>query len=395
MPQKVAIWLLVLNMGCGTVGTTIISPALSSITEQFSVEESDSQSLLSGYFISLAVFQLFYGVLSDRYGRRRPLFFGLAILALGGLVAALAESFETLILARILQGLGAASVYSIIRAIINDSYGRLESASALALITGIMLVVPICSFAFGGLITDLVSWRGVMLGIFLAGLVPLILNMILLPETHLQPLKRVELRTFIRDYLALMTNRPFLAFMLASACCVGIWFTMIGFIPFEYQRIGVDTAEVGFWFMFSPIGFAFGNFLTKYLVHQIGLERMAQIGGVLSVFAISALLLPSLLSVSHPILIGIPSFFFGFSAGFVMATTTMGAIASAGELGGSASGIVGATQMGFGVLGGAMVVGVGGYEQFEKGVVVLISLAVLSTVFSTFARHLGKPSCTA
>ena len=73
----------------------------------------------------------------------------------------------------------------------------------------------------------------------------------------------------------------------------------------------------------------------------------------------------------------------------------MGAISSAGELGGSASGIVGATQMGFGVLGGAMVVGVGGYELFEKGVAVLISLAVLSTVFSTFAKHLGKPSCTA
>ena len=72
MPQKVAIWLLVLNMGCGTVGTTIISPALSSITEQFSVDEANSQSLLSGYFISLAFFQLFYGVLSDRYGRRRP-----------------------------------------------------------------------------------------------------------------------------------------------------------------------------------------------------------------------------------------------------------------------------------------------------------------------------------
>ena len=229
-------------MGCSTVGTTIISPALSSITEQFGVDEANSQSLLSGYFISLAFFQLFYGVLSDRYGRRQPLFVGLAILALGGLIAAFAESFEILILARILQGFGAASVYSIIRAIISDSYSRLESASTLALITGIMLIVPICSFAFGGLITDLVSWRGVMLGIFLAGLVPLVLNMILLPETSLQPLKKVELRNFARDYLALMTNRLFLAFMLASSCCVGIWFTMIGFIPFEYHRIGVDTA---------------------------------------------------------------------------------------------------------------------------------------------------------
>ena len=150
------------------------------IREQFGVDEANSQSLLSGYFISLAFFQLFYGVLSDRYGRRRPLFVGLAILALGGLTAAFAESFEILILARILQGFGAASVYSIIRAIISDSYGRLEGASTLALITGIMLIVPICSFAFGGLITDLVSWRGVMLGIFLAGLVPLVLNLSLI-----------------------------------------------------------------------------------------------------------------------------------------------------------------------------------------------------------------------
>ena len=142
--------------------------------------------------------------------------------------------------------------------------------------------------------------------------------------------------------------------------------------------------------MFSPIGFAFGNFLTKHLVYQLGLEKMAQLGGLLPVFAISALLLPSLIGMSHPILIGIPSFFFGFSAGFVMATTTIGAIASAGELGGSASGIVGATQMGFDALGGSMVVSIGGYEQFEKEVAVLIGLAVLSTIFSTSAKYLSK-----
>ena len=67
----------------------------------------------------MAVSQLIYGPLSDRCGRRRPLLVGLAGFALGGLLAASAESFEVLVIARVMQGLGAASIASIIRAIIN------------------------------------------------------------------------------------------------------------------------------------------------------------------------------------------------------------------------------------------------------------------------------------
>jgi DHA1 family bicyclomycin/chloramphenicol resistance-like MFS transporter len=390
VPRKVATWLLVVTMGCGTAGITIISPALNSITKYFSVDEAAAQSLLSGYFIAMAVSQLIYGPLSDRYGRRRPLLVGLVGFALGGLLAASAESFEVLVLARVLQGLGAASIASIIRAIINDSYGRLEAAGAFATISGIMVIVPIFSFAFGGLISDLIGWKGIMFGIFFAGLIPLALNFIFLPETNLRPISQIRLGSLAHDHLSLMTNRVFLTFMIASSCSAGIFFSMIGFVPFEYVRIGVDTSEVGLWFMLIPFGYTFGNFLTKRFVHRIGIERMSQIGGLISMLAMSALLLPSLLGWKHPIMIAVPCFFFGFSSGFVIANATMGAIASAGKLGGSASGIVGAVQMGFGVLGGSLVVSVGGYEHFESGVLVLIGLAALSTLSSTLAQHFSK-----
>ena len=390
VPRKVATWLLVVTMGCGTAGITIISPALNSITKYFSVDEAAAQSLLSGYFIAMAVSQLIYGPLSDRYGRRRPLLVGLVGFALGGLLAASAESFEVLVLARVLQGLGAASIASIIRAIINDSYGRLEAAGAFATISGIMVIVPIFSFAFGGLISDLIGWKGIMFGIFFAGLIPLALNFIFLPETNLRPISQIRLGSLAHDHLSLMTNRVFLTFMIASSCSAGIFFSMIGFVPFEYVRIGVDTSEVGLWFMLIPFGYTFGNFLTKRFVHRIGIERMSQIGGLISMLAMSALLLPSLLGWKHPIMIAVPCFFFGFSSGFVIANATMGAIASAGKLGGSASGIVGAVQMGFGMLGGSLVVSVGGYEHFESGVLVLIGLAALSTLSSTLAQHFSK-----
>ena len=101
-PQKAAIWLLVVTMGCGTVGVTVISPALNSISEYFKVDRSSSQLLLTVYFVSVAFFQLVYGPFSDRFGRKPPLLYGLGILALGGLLGSIAESFEILILARVL-----------------------------------------------------------------------------------------------------------------------------------------------------------------------------------------------------------------------------------------------------------------------------------------------------
>ena len=118
------IWLLILTMGCGAVGLTIISPSLKSVAEEFDVDSATAQFLLSGYFIAIASSQLIYGPMSDRYGRRKPLLIGMGLYAMGGILGVYAASITTLIYARILQGLGAAATVSIVRAIINDSYDR-------------------------------------------------------------------------------------------------------------------------------------------------------------------------------------------------------------------------------------------------------------------------------
>ena len=95
---------------------------------------------------------------------------GLILFSLGGLLAGFSQSMEMLVSARIIQGLGAAAIVSIVRVIINDIYNRLEGASAFALMSMIMSIVPIISFVFGGLICDLIGWRGTMFLIFVSGL---------------------------------------------------------------------------------------------------------------------------------------------------------------------------------------------------------------------------------
>ena len=100
-------------MGCGTLGITIISPALGLVTNDFGVDEATGQWVLSAYFGAIALVQLFYGPLSDRFGRKIPLLSGLTLYSLGGFLGAYAPSIETLIAARVIQGLGGGSIISI------------------------------------------------------------------------------------------------------------------------------------------------------------------------------------------------------------------------------------------------------------------------------------------
>ena len=384
----ISLWLLASIMGTGFLGITIISPALGTITSYFETSEAAAQLLLSGFFLSMAIAQLIYGPLSDLYGRRPFLLMGLILFSLGGLLAGFSQSMEMLVSARIIQGLGAAAIVSIVRVIINDIYNRLEGASAFALMSMIMSIVPIISFVFGGLICDLIGWRGTMFLIFISGLFLLIIVFLTLPET--KKIKDSKLVTVFNDYIILIQNKNFIAFMVSSSSCAGIFFTMVGFISFEYSRIGATASEIGFWFMLNPCGYILGNYITKRYVSRFGIEPMAQFGGCMCLVSVVSLLLPWVLDLNHPFILSMSGMLLGFASGFVIANTTIGAMSSAGDSSGNASGIVGAAQMGFGILGGAIVVNIGGYDHFERGVLVLIALSSISIVFSTISRRLKK-----
>ena len=185
----ISLWSLASIMGTGFLGITIISPALGTITSYFETSEAEAQLLLSGFFLSMAIAQLIYGPLSDLYGRRLFLLIGLVLFSLGGLLAGFSLSIEMLVSARIIQGLGAAAIVSIVRVIINDIYDRLEGASAFALMSMIMSIVSIISFVFGGLICELIGLRRTMLLIFTSGLLLLTIVFLTLPETNYKKTK--------------------------------------------------------------------------------------------------------------------------------------------------------------------------------------------------------------
>ena len=142
--------------------------------------------------------------------------------------------------------------------------------------------------------------------------------------------------------------------------------------------------------MLNPCGYILGNYITKRYVSRFGIEPMAQFGGCMCLVSVMSLLLPWVLDLNNPFILSMSGMLLGFASGFVIANTTVGAMSSAGDSSGNASGIVGAAQMGFGILGGAIVVNIGGYDHFERGVLVLIALSSISIIFLTISRRLKK-----
>ncbi|MDP6728945.1 MAG: MFS transporter, partial [SAR324 cluster bacterium] len=115
------------------------------------------------------------------------------------------------------------------------------------------------------------------------------------------------------------------------------------------------------------------------------IEKMTLGGSILSLVSMLSLLGVSYLEWMHPIWIAFPSMIYGISAGLVIGNASMGAVYAAENLAGSASGMLGSVQMGFGVLSGGLVVMAGGYQDYSQGVLILIGFSVVSVICSLMA----------
>ena len=136
------------------MGMTMISPSLPLIKEDLGSSFSDTQMVLSIYFLFLAVGQLFAGPLSDRFGRKPLVIYGSLIFSVSSLACSFSNDISILILLRTVQGIGAAACFAVGRNIISDSFNRSEAASKMSTVTAYMVVLPILCFVFGGMLAE-------------------------------------------------------------------------------------------------------------------------------------------------------------------------------------------------------------------------------------------------
>ena len=151
--------LLAIIVAVPVIGMTIISPALTLIKDDLNISFSQTQLILTLYFLFLALGQIISGPFSDKYGRKPILILGASIYCVAAFMASASSDIEILLLLRCVQGFGAAACLSIGRTVLSDCFEIAEAAKQMSKMTAIMAIIPISCFIFGGILAEFLGWR--------------------------------------------------------------------------------------------------------------------------------------------------------------------------------------------------------------------------------------------
>ena len=382
--------LLAVIVAVPVIGMTIISPALTLIKNDLDISFSDTQLVLTLYFIFLALGQILSGPFSDKYGRKPILILGATIYSISAFGASYSSNIEILLILRCIQGFGAAACLSVGRTILSDCFEISEAAKQMSKMTAIMAIIPISCFIFGGFLAEFLGWRINLIALGVISLILIILISLLLQETLLNKAKSVSFKNIFIVYKGLIKNNSFNFFTITTAMQTSMFFAMNGFMPYEFERKGVSISEFGIWFSLTSVGYIFGNIINSKLTPMVGLEKMCFVGTVCSFCTVFIFFLNNNLGENGPLTLSLICVLFGCSNGFAVANSMTGAINSSKLNKGAASGLMGAFQVGSGGLAGFLIIYFGGAENFNICLFALFIMSGISIISSYLVLYRKK-----
>lgn len=366
--------LLAAVTGIGPFAMQALAPALPAISDGFSVGAAAAQLLLSLSLIAMAVSNLVWGPLSDRFGRRPVLIWGMAMAAAGSLLAAAAPLLGVAILGRLAQAAGAAAGMVLARAVAQDVWGREGAAKALGQITAAMVVAPMLAPALSGLIVEQVGWRGifVIVGLGAAGLALWVRSGLV--ETA-PPGGGRDLGDMLAGFGHILRSRRFWRHAGFAAFSLASFLFFVGAAPYVMEEtFGRGPAAYGFWFMLLAGAYMVANLMAGWFTARFGGERMILGGSVLALAGSAGGVVALGLGAAHPAVLFLPVMCHSIGAGLALPNAMAGALAAAPDRAGSASGLMGAAQFLF----AALTVQVGGFMPHGSAWPLMVGVTCLT-----------------
>ena len=217
----------------------ITLPAIPAMAREFDAPVSTIQLTISLFVLALGVGQLFWGVFSDRYGRKPAILGGIVLFVLASVAAAFSSTPEMLIASRVVQGLGASAAGTTARAMIRDLYSGKDLAANMATATTIFAIGPILGPFIGAAFLTFISWRAVFLGLAVLGAL-LLVGLYFMSETsrHKTPVSFHELR---KSTAAIMGNRQSRFFLLYGPVIMSSMIFILSMVPAMFEaEYGVE-----------------------------------------------------------------------------------------------------------------------------------------------------------
>ncbi|GAA4115379.1 multidrug effflux MFS transporter [Aminobacter aganoensis] len=344
-------------MAVNALAIDIMLPGLQEIGASLGVEnENHRQYVVTAYFAGLALALLGYGPISDRFGRRAPLMFGLGIYVLAAFAAAFAPTFEILLALRFIQGVGAASTRVIAVSVIRDRFGGRQMAEIMSLVFMVFMIVPVIAPGIGQVIMLFAEWHMIFIVMALSAMAIMLWAAIRLPETmHPEDRRPLSLLSVAQGFRTVLTTRMSLWYTLASMIVFGALF---GFIN-SAQQVYVGIYGLGVWFpvVFAAIAgmMSLSSFLNSRLVVRLGMRRLSH-GALIGFLLVSAVWFAWSLTGPVPFPVFIVLFALAmFQFGWIGSNFNSIAMEPLGHIAGTASSVQGFMQtMGGGLIGAAI-----------------------------------------
>src|ERR1700730_3756341 len=359
-------------------------PALPSIGGALHASPAAVQMSLMVFFFTLGVCQVVYGPLSDIFGRKMPIYVGLAIFTIGSVGCAFAPNINVLIGFRVLQSLGACAGMVVPRAVVRDLYTGHDATRLMSLLMLVVSISPILAPLTGSFIIAGFGWRGVFWALTVAGAIAFLLAATQLRETReIHHRAESSWASAFAAYRKLLTDPTFLGLTFVGAFGVSSFFIYLASASFVIvNHYGLTPTMFSLCFALNAAAFFGFSQLTARMTAKYGLARVIRVA--VSGFAVAMSIMAVLFVAGADSLVLMMIFLFvgyGF-LGLVLPTTSVLSLENHGAIAGTASALMGALQF----VVGAAVMAVSGIFANDAPKPMVIGIAISAAIAFAIAR---------
>lgn len=372
------IMLLALLTSLGPLSIDMYLPALPQMAQDFGVSTQMVANTLPAYFLGLALGQLLYGPLSDRIGRKTPLYFGLSLYIVASALCIFASNEWSLIAARILQAVGGCVGVVIARAAIRDRLDMQASAQAFASMMIVMGIAPIIAPALGALVLQFFSWHVIFVCLMLIGVVCLLCVHFFFQES-LATERRLKLnfKQILNLYSVIFKDQSFIWPMLAGCFSGGILFCYISAsASVLMDDFGLNQQQFSYAFGFNAFGIMLLSTLNKKLAYKFHVLTRLKMGAFIQLLGACILFITGFIHPT-PLWVVLVGMFLAVSGiGFTGPNAMALAMSKQGARAGTASAVMGSMQFACGLLGGVILNFLIWNSLLNMGILMLIFVSI-------------------
>lgn len=355
--RKIILLILGLLSAIGPFSIDMYLPAFDTIAGDFNTNIEKVQLSLTSFFIGIAIGQLIYGPLLDKYGRKKPLMVGLGIYVVTSILCVFTPDVDSLILLRFAQALGSCAGMVASRAMVQDYYQGKEAARVFSLLMLVIAISPILAPSAGAFLLDYFDWHYIFIALFAIGFVILISTIFMLPESYAGN-KNFSLapKAIVSQYFHVFTNQTFIFYcLIASTASAGLYAYLAGSSYVLQDLYGLSKKEYGLAFAFVASALIISTQLNRVFLKKWSMQQICVVANIGQVL-VGLLMLVSLWNnmITFPVILGLTFGYLMFQ-GFIFPNASAMAMAPFRISAGSASALLGFLQMGLGALSSGLV----------------------------------------